>query len=494
MASRKRTDNSSRRSSLPQRHLWPSSSDEEDEAKTSKETRGSSRVETCKNLPSTSKNEDVFKQLSPDEEKMVSARPDAQSRNNPSPKLDRFNRSRINPAEHSTDQDVPSRRDNNPFSFKAFLKNGTQQTNYQNTGARPKVYSTSSSSSSSSSVTVDNDNVGSVYSARNPTKLPDFVQDHLVIEQCYLNHDPVLPDVDCLPDFAQNSMQQMPSRWRNETKKNGSDNLCDDLQSFDLTDTLHKNVPHRDHSAPNEINSFVSNHLNLPLPYDYSKEGGIQSIGEESSVPNSLPDFLSDGPIHTDSDPNNSLKASHRTLVRENATLREAFNVVQGQFFETLNRLRSLEAELSSKKKVEHEEAVHLEKAIEQVEDNLKRSTKRAVDAESTVISLKKEIKTLTAEISLLRLENSELRASTSTTGQNAKTNASANMNRTIRRLARDLFAAASSAEVSLRQLMSGVDNLRVLASTLENVDRIEDWTKDFLSDSDEDNATGPAV
>lgn len=44
------------------------------------------------------------------------------------------------------------------------------------------------------------------------------------------------------------------------------------------------------------------------------------------------------------------------------------------------------------------------------------------------------------------------------------------------------------------RQLMSGVDNLRVLASTLENVDRIEDWTKDFLLDFEEDNATGPAI
>jgi len=34
-----------------------------------------------------------------------------------------------------------------------------------------------------------------------------------------------------------------------------------------------------------------------------------------------------------------------------------------------------LEAELLSKKEVEHEETVHLEKAMEQVEDNLKRST-----------------------------------------------------------------------------------------------------------------------
>lgn len=38
-------------------------------------------------------------------------------------------------------------------------------------------------------------------------------------------------------------------------------------------------------------------------------------------------------------------------------------------------RIRSLEAELLSKREVEHEETVHLEKAMEQVEDNLKRST-----------------------------------------------------------------------------------------------------------------------
>lgn len=41
---------------------------------------------------------------------------------------------------------------------------------------------------------------------------------------------------------------------------------------------------------------------------------------------------------------------------------------------------------------------------------------------------------------------------------------------------------------------MSGVENLRVLASTLENVDRIEDTTKDFLPDLDENNAAGPAL
>ena len=41
---------------------------------------------------------------------------------------------------------------------------------------------------------------------------------------------------------------------------------------------------------------------------------------------------------------------------------------------------------------------------------------------------------------------------------------------------------------------MAGVNNLKVLASTLENVDRIEDRTKDFLPDFEEENAAGPAL
>ncbi|XP_077257976.1 lethal (3) 04053 isoform X2 [Temnothorax americanus] len=540
MASRgRKTDDSCRRSSLPKRHVWCSSSDEEEreEKEEEEETatattfglatpwRPVAACKNAKNLPSPF-----------DEEKMTPERcRDTQSRNNPSPTSDRFGRSRVDPVEQSTGQDSSSRRDSNPFSFKAFLKNGTQQTNYRNTGARPKVYSSTTSSPGIS--VLDEDNVGGggggggVYSGRNPTELPDFVQDHLVIEQCYLNHEnsqPVLPDVDNLPDFALNSVEQrQQSRLRGETKKNDSDALCDDLRSFDLTDTPHKGLPHRDHSASNATHS---NHLDLPMfedrldetapslprpehrgfPFDLplpfrDSNPNINATsrddlpsGGEASVHKSLPDFLSDGPIRnrsTDSEPTASMaESTERRLLLENEILRQQLEASRRQLGEKMERIRSLEAESLSKKEVEREEAVHLEKAMEQVEDNLKRSTKRAVNAESTVTSLKKEIKVLTTEISLLRMENGQLRAGISAAGQ-SETNAGAvNVNRTVRRLARDLFAAASSAEVSLRQLMSGVDNLRVLASTLENVDRIEDRTKDFLPDSDEDSAAGPAV
>ncbi|XP_014474520.1 PREDICTED: uncharacterized protein LOC106744349 [Dinoponera quadriceps] len=414
-----------------------------------------------------------------------------------------------NRVEQPTGQENRERRESNPFSFKVFLKNGTA--NYHNTGARPKVYYTPASSPGSHEAKETG-----VYSSRNPTELPDFVQDHLVIEQCYLNHaepatQQVLLDMDNLPDFALNSMEQ--SRLRNE-KRDDSNVLCD--LPFDLTGMLDKSLP-RDHSA-----SMHSNHLDLPtfercpigtpvhrpeptdfpfdlpLPNESIPNVDATTRDGETSVHKSLPDFLSDGPIHnrtTDSEPNPSMaESTERRLLLENERLRHELDAARRQISEKTDRIRSLEVELLSRKEIEHEETAHLEKAMEQVEDNLKQSTKRAVNAESTVTSLKKEIKALTTEISFLRLENSELRAGIAAAGQSESNATAANMNRTVRRLARDLFAAASSAEVSLRQLMSGVDNLRVLASTLENVDRIEDWTKDFLPDFEEDNATGPPV
>lgn len=150
------------------------------------------------------------------------------------------------------------RHETNTFSFKNFLKNG--KTNYHSTGARPKVYYTTASSPSS----LDGKNT-TVYSSRNPTELPDFVQDHLVIEQCYLNHEPsnqqVLLDVDNLPDFALNSVEQRQSRLRSETNRRDDSNVLCDL--FDFAGILDKGLQQRDTSTSNAMHS---NHLDLPDP------------------------------------------------------------------------------------------------------------------------------------------------------------------------------------------------------------------------------------
>ncbi|KZC11671.1 PREDICTED: uncharacterized protein LOC107189689 [Dufourea novaeangliae] len=403
-----------------------------------------------------------------------------------------------------------SRREENPFSFKHFLKNGSQK-KYYNAGARPKVYPSPTPSPNN----LEKD--AKVYSC-NPTELPDFVQDHLVLEQCYLNHESnqqSIPDVDNLPDFALNSVAQRQTRLRNKSKY--SEPVLCDLQ-FDLTGNLDKELPHRNQSAPN---ANCSAHLNLPIldrsniesteypkppafPLDLPILGTESDAGpnvsvrdcagpSEANVPKSLPDFLNDGPIHnkttisTDSGVvPNSVETPERRLLLENERLRHELEQARKEINDKTKRIQLLKSELTSRREVEHEETAHLEKAMEQVEDNLKRSTRRAVNAESTVTSLKREIKALMAEISQLRLENTELKTGTAAGGRTKCD--SSNVSRTVRRVTNDLRTAASSAEVSLRQLMSGVDNLRVLASALENVDRIEDRTKDFLPDFNEDN------
>ena len=43
------------------------------------------------------------------------------------------------------------------------------------------------------------------------------------------------------------------------------------------------------------------------------------------------------------------------------------------------------------------------------------------------------------------------------------------------------------------RQLLSGVENLRLIAKNLENVDQFSTSTVDYLSDDNEDNE-GPAL
>ncbi|OAD55786.1 Serologically defined colon cancer antigen 3 like protein [Eufriesea mexicana] len=383
-----------------------------------------------------------------------------------------------------------SKTEENPFSFKHFLKNGSQ-TNYQNAGARPKVYT---------SATTYNLEKGSAVYPRNRTELPDFVQDHLVIEQYYLNHEPkqqTISDVDNLPDFTLNSIEQWQTRLRNESKKSESSASCD--LSFDLTESLDKTTTQRTQSVPKFLLDLPISTAEPDSESNVSVRDCPHSGTSEANVPKSLPDFLNDGPIHnrttlsteSGSIPN-STESTERRLLLENERLRQELDLARKQINEKSEKIELLKSELSSKREVEHEEAIHLEKAMEQVEDNLKRSTRRAVNAESIISSLKKEIISLKMEISLLRSENKELRAGVTAGSKNEC--GSSDIDQTVKRVASDLRHAASSAEVSLRQLMFGVSSLRVLASALENMDRIEDRTKNFLPDYDEDNAAGPAL
>jgi hypothetical protein len=74
--------------------------------------------------------------------------------------------------------------------------------------------------------------------------------------------------------------------------------------------------------------------------------------------------------------------------------------------------------------------------------------------------------------------------------------------------LSQELRLAAASAENNLRHLLHGVDNLRIMAATLESLNAVHEPAanppnlggatiiseNDFLSDSDENDFTGPAL
>ncbi|ERL89395.1 hypothetical protein D910_06764 [Dendroctonus ponderosae] len=94
------------------------------------------------------------------------------------------------------------------------------------------------------------------------------------------------------------------------------------------------------------------------------------------------------------------------------------------------------------------------------------------------------------AQIRQLQAENEALRAGNAgATGGEAEPR----LEFQTQRLADELKAAASSAEQSLRSLLTGVDNLRFMASTLENFHRIEEGPAERFSRFDDDGA-GPAL
>ncbi|XP_012268711.2 uncharacterized protein LOC105693398 isoform X2 [Athalia rosae] len=424
-------------------------------------------------------------------------------------------------ASSSAEPKLPRKKEN-PFSFKYFLKNDSH-INHQHTGARPKIYPLPTANAE----VIHSPNEASVY-PRNPVELPDFVQDHLVIEQCYLNHNagpqPIV-EMENLPDFALNSMEQRNKQW-SDPKKSHAETLSD--LSLDLTGSLERSersdrderVERTQHES-SSLNASRRRALNLPnlesrigdphswsrpvgFPFDLqlppaednnSNTGGSVRSGSqtgEADVTKSLPDFLSDGPIHNRTGlPNESCHSlgSPEQIILENERLRREQEIMQRQLSEQSRRIQLLESELISRQSVDHEELTNLEKTIEQVEDNLKRSTRRAVNAEGAVTSLKQDIKILKTEIRALRLENEELQLKMET-GYGG----SENPNRGMRKIANDLKTAASTAELSLRQLMSGVDDLRLLAATIENMDRINDSSSDILPNMDDDNATGSAL
>ncbi|KAK6634201.1 hypothetical protein RUM44_004809 [Polyplax serrata] len=470
---------------------------------------------------------------------------------------------------YTSSYESPAKREENPFSFKKFLNQDASQ---KNQGARKKVYPASMNSNKSD--LSDNNRMGRNQSEMSPrligatdvsSILPDFVQDHLVIEQCYLNGSSAinidnlnlqnLPDLNLehqnvhfsmncdrgtkqpmnnfanlpdftlgvrtqdscnserLPDFALNvgSNSSLNLEWANE----GSSSFTNKTrrQVNESSDTSHSNRQRAQISSspsvPLDLPSCETNsesNPNMPIPFDLTipaddKNSTSRGAVAPESVSKSLPDFLSDGPIKKELDENlkssrgnlpgvpngplytdnPSIRLEHERLIREIESLR-------CQLSEKNRRLEIMESELEHMHKTDQRETASLEYAFQDIESNLKQTTKRALHAEEMVLKLKQENKMLKSENCSLRSENMELRLG------NYDSPMSSFQDNKNQRIAKELRTAANIAESSLRSLLSGIENLRVIASSMESVRHFQENSEDYHSFLNEDSASGPAL
>ena len=416
--------------------------------------------------------------------------------------------------------EVP-RREENPFSFKHFLsrESSNGQSAGHSTGARPKVFTSPTISQPPEADYCRNSSSRSF--AANPdlaSALPDFVQDHLVVEQCFLRDgaSPALTvDLDNLPDFAVNKdiANDIPggsrphqTRSYNNFNRRGERNHKVGMEGVPL-DLPSVSNPSSSMDMPSGVLPF-----DLPLVRDGNAPTGngnnsISGSPVQPTVSKSLPDFLSDGPIRGGHLPPadvtaeaSSVSQNHHPEDRfqtENERLRAELDMLRVQNAELSRRVQSLHSEVRTLRAKEQEDTLTMEKAIEQAEENLQRTMKRAVNAENMISKLKLENRQLQTELKQVNQENWVLRGGeggSSACGGAGVGSSSSSVEQQIqmKRFSQELKAAATTAETSLRQLLSGVDNLRLLASAMETLHRVEDRTKDYLSDSDE--AAGPRL
>lgn len=160
--------------------------------------------------------------------------------------------------------DVP-KREENPFSFKHFLKG--DNSNYQHQGARPKIYTPQPSVELNHGSINENHQQTSRISTEFSSALPDFVQDHLVIEQCYLGNDAspkdITVDLDNLPDFTPDKSNQT-NRWKDSSRNN-------ERRNGNTPPNLPLDLPARPR---------VEFPLDLPLTESQTSNRNIQPTGE----------------------------------------------------------------------------------------------------------------------------------------------------------------------------------------------------------------------
>ncbi|KPP58594.1 serologically defined colon cancer antigen 3-like [Scleropages formosus] len=154
-------------------------------------------------------------------------------------------------------------------------------------------------------------------------------------------------------------------------------------------------------------------------------------------------------------------------LREENAQLRKQVKELLRRSEADSCRIQHLREELHKRKMQEEKEAQDLETMVHSVERNLQLMTKRAVKAENSVSKLKQEVLQLQGQLEVYLTENKKLR--------DRETTALNTMKQKAQLAAEHLSKAASNAESSIKQLLTGADTLYLVSQILGTIDSISD-------------------
>lgn len=202
--------------------------------------------------------------------------------------------------------------------------------------------------------------------------------------------------------------------------------------------------------------------------HENSNRDPVMHSRNDIAMSTSLPDFLSDGPM-----PGSTvhLHASEQSSTSSGSVRSDDVLQLQRRNNELQHRISFLEQELVVQKKKEEEETSALEAMMHQVENNLKVTTKRAVASEETARKLKQEIKSLHTQVSHLLTENEMLKGSMASDQMSS-------VQESARSAAHQLEAAANTAEHQLKQMLNGVESLKLISKMLGNIDKISEQNR----------------
>ncbi|XP_047993504.1 ensconsin-like [Leguminivora glycinivorella] len=366
-----------------------------------------------------------------------------------------------------------TRKEENPFSFRHFLKRDLSlpgTSTYESTGARPKVYASTvqhsptrpdaardpqakeksaepracDSTSSNHPGEVSHSVVDNSECEREPyaepqpyragpeppgmPSLPDFVQDHILVEQAYLNSNgPISVDLDNLPDFttrpppAPAAPAPAPAAPLDLPPGAEGAPAPDVALSLDLTESV--NPADRRNVSPRGT-----------FPLDLPPNAGAESMR--------LPDFLPVHPGRTSPEPEPDLQP----LLQELERTRSELNLERRQRLRLEEELRTLQQQ-------------HAQAQAQALQQQRRRAAdaramgddayRESPESESSVNQLRIQIRRLKEELAAAQAEVRALRG--------GQTSAAA-----------DLRSAADVAEASLRDLLAGLEQLRSLSRALE--------------------------